>query len=106
MHMGIFKGKTLHFEVIWGGTSPINITGYQAVLQFRDRTNQLMLELSTGNGKVDVEPQDGKFRFVGDEADTRLIDRLGNWELELTAPNGDVYRALSGTVTPIEEIAQ
>ena len=30
----------------------------------------------------------------------------GEWELELTSPNGEIYRALSGTVTPIEEVVQ
>ena len=106
VHMSIFQGKSLNFEVIWGGNSPVDVTGYQAALQIRDRKDRLMLELSTANGKISVGSADGKLNFSGNETETRLIDRVGTWELELTAPNGDVYRALSGIVTPVGEITQ
>lgn len=103
-HMLVFRGKTLGFEVIWGGSAPIDVSGYAAALQIRDGKGDLMLELSTANGKIAVGGADGTFTFSGDEADTRAVATAGTWELELTAQNGDVYRALSGQVTPIEEI--
>ncbi len=104
VHMNIFQGKTLNFEVIWGGTKPIDVTGYQAVLQAKDFKGQLMLELSSFNGKVSIGDVDGRLVFTCSETDTRSVNRVGKWELELTAPNGDIYRALSGVITPIEEI--
>lgn len=105
-HMQIFQGKTISFEVIWGGSTPIDVTGYSATLQIRDLKGALMLEMSTSNGKVSVGGSDGKFSFSASESDSRAVTRAGQWELELTAPNGDIYRALSGTVTPIMEITQ
>ncbi len=104
-HMRIFRGKTLHFDIIWGGSSPIDSTGYHALLQIRNLKGDLVLEMSTDNGKVSAGGEDGKFTFTGSETDTRAIITTGKWELELTAPNGDIYRVLSGIVTPVEEIA-
>ncbi len=104
IHMRIFRGKTIGFEVIWGGSVPIDITGYQASMQIRDLKNSLLLEFSTANGRIVADGTDGKFTFSGNPSDSRAVTAVGKWELELTAPNGDVYRALSGIVTPVEEI--
>ena len=104
VHMTVFRGKSLAFEVIWGGSTPIDVTGYAAALQIRDSNGNLLLELSTANGKAAVGGADGRFTFAGDEADTRAVASVGVWELELTAPSGDVYRAMSGSVSPVEEI--
>ena len=106
VHMQVFRGKTINFEVIWGGSSPIDVTGYQASLQIRDHKGALLLEMSTANGKIATGGSDGKLSFSGTDADSRAIDRAGVWELELTTPAGQVYRALSGTVAPVEEIVQ
>ena len=104
VHMTVFRGKSLAFEVIWGGSTPIDVTGYAAALQIRDSNGNLLLELSTTNGKAAVGGADGRLTFVGDEADTRAVASVGVWELELTTPGGDVYRAMSGSVSPVEEI--
>lgn len=105
-HMKIFQGKTLNFEVIWGGENPIDVTDYQAVMQIRDHDKEVALEMSTDNGKIQVGGSDGKLTFVGSETDSRAVETSGEWELELKTPDGDVYRALSGTVTPVKEISQ
>lgn len=103
-HMRIYRGKTLRFEVIWGGDTPIDVSDYAAALQIRSLKGDLILEMSTANGRIVAGGADGKFTFSASDTDTRSIDEVGNWELTLTAPGGDVYRALSGTVTPVEEI--
>lgn len=104
IHMRIFRGTTIGFEVIWGGSAPIDITGYQASMQIRDFKDNLVLEFSTANGRITVGGTNGKFTFSGSPSDSRAVTAVGKWELELTAPNGDVYRALSGVATPVEEI--
>ena len=104
VHMAVFQGKTIAFDVIWGGSSPIDVTGYQATLQIRDHADNLMLEMSTANGKCTVGGTDGKLTFSGTESDSRSVAKVGKWELELVTPSGSVYRAVSGYVTPIEEI--
>jgi hypothetical protein len=30
VNLSVFRGKTLRFSVIWGGATPIDISGYQA----------------------------------------------------------------------------
>lgn len=100
----IYRGKSLRFEVIWGGSTPIDVSGYGAVLQIRDLDGNLLIEMSTANGRIAAGGVDGKFTFSGSPSDTRSVGTVGKWELELTAPNGDVYRALSGVATPVEEI--
>ncbi len=106
IHMKLYRGKTPNFEIIWGGSTPIDVSGYEASLQIRDLNNALMLEMSTANGKITVGGTDGKFTFSASSSETSTINSVGKWELELTAPGGDVYRALSGTLTPIEEIVK
>ena len=105
-HMHIFRGKTISFEVIWGGDSPIDVTGYEALLQIRDLKGVLMLEMSSINGKISVGGADGKFIITGSDVDSRAIRSVGHWELELTSPGGEVFRAMSGSVTPIMEVSQ
>jgi len=103
-HMRIYRGKTLRFEVVWGGNNPIDVSGYAAALQIRNLRGDLIFEMSTANGRIAAGDADGKFMFSATHADTQSIAEVGKWELELTAPGGDVYRALSGTITPVEEI--
>ena len=102
--MRIFRGNTIAFEVIWGGDTPIDITGYLAILQLRDLKNNLLLEMSTANGKINMGGINGKMTFTGTEDDSRAVTSIGVWELELTTPGGDVYRALSGAFTPVSEV--
>ena len=64
-HMRVYRGKTISFEMIWGGNHPIDVTGYAAVLQIRDHKGALMLELSTANGKIIVGGDDGKTHLFG-----------------------------------------
>ena len=104
VHMQVFKGKSINFEVIWGGTTPIDVTGYGAFLHIRDLKGVLMLEMSTANGKITLGGSDGRLSFSGTDTDSRAVDRAGVWELELITQTGQIYRALSGTVAPVEEI--
>ena len=103
-HNRIYRGKTLRFEVVWGGNTPIDVSGYEAALQIRDLKGQLLLEVSAANSRIAAGGADGTFTVSGSPADTRLISSVGNRELELAAPNGDVYGALYGPVTSIEEV--
>jgi len=105
-HMTVFRGKSLNFEVIWGGTAPIDITGYTAKLQARDAAGQLMLELSTANGRVANGGGNGRFTFTAPPSVTQGVNAPGTYELELTSPGGEVYRVISGNVSFEEEVAQ
>jgi hypothetical protein len=105
-HMTVFRGKSLNFEVIWGGSAPIDITGFTASLQARDAAGALMMELSTANGRVVNGGADGKLTFSAPPSVTQAVNAPGTYELELTAPSGDVYRVISGKVSIEDEVAQ
>lgn len=106
INMQIFRGKTLAFEVVWGGSAPIDITGSSAVLQARDRHGALMLDLSTANGGIVIYGPQGRLSISADTAATSGVTTPGVYELELTTAAGAVYRVISGLVAPIEEVVQ
>lgn len=105
-HLTIYRGKSLRFEVIWGGSSPIDITGHSAALQVRDAADRLMLDLSTANGGIVNGGANGKLTFAAGPEATRAVDAPGSYELELQTPSGDVYRVISGNVSIVDEVAQ
>lgn len=104
--MHVFRGKTLAFDVIWGGTEPIDITGFAAALQARDRHGALMLDLSTDNGGITVDGPNGRLSVSGSPAVTGAVTASGVYELEMTTSAGDIYRVISGLVVPVEEVVQ
>ncbi len=105
-HMTVYRGKSLRFEVIWGGSSPIDITGHSAKLQVRDAAGHLMLELSTANGGIANGGGDGKLTFTATPEATRAVDAPGSYELELQTVSGEVYRVISGNVSIVDEVVQ
>lgn len=105
INMQIFRGKTLNFNIVWGGTTPIDITGYQASLQARGRDGELLLDLDTGNGGITIDGPNGKLTFTASPTATSMVSKPGSYELELTNQSGDVYRVISGNISPIDEVA-
>lgn len=101
----VYRGKSLSFEVVWGGASPIDITGHTAALRARAYNGKPLLELSTANGGIANGGPTGKLSLTASPATTRSIDSPGFYELELIAPNGSVYRVISGKLSFEEEVA-
>lgn len=104
-NMTVFRGKSLAFEVVWGGDTPIDITGWTACLQARDAAGRLMMDLSSANGRVANGGANGKLSFTAPPEVTRGITAPGYYEMELTTPTGRVFRVISGKVAFEEEIA-
>jgi len=104
-NMRIFRGKTLNFEVVWGGSTPIDITGFSASLQARSADGALMLDLSTGNGGIVIDGPNGKLSFKASPVITQQVHKAGRYELEMTTIAGDIYRVISGGISPVEEVA-
>ena len=103
-NMRIFRGKTLKFDIIWGGSTPIDITGYQAFMQARSRDGVLMLDLTTSNGSIVIDGANGKLIFSASPTMTDQVKKAGRYEVEMTTPGGDVYRVISGGISPIGEV--
>ncbi|MBL4800170.1 MAG: hypothetical protein JKY50_22470 [Oleispira sp.] len=105
LNFRIFQGKTVSFEIIWGGSSPIDITGYSSSLQIRaSRDRDLIFEFSTTNGRIAIDGPAGKLTFSATDTETAVIDRDGIYEVELVNTGGDVFRVISGTFRPILDI--
>ena len=105
VNMQIFRGKSLRFDIIWGGATPIDITGYQAALQARNLAGSLMLDLTTANGGIVIDGPNGKLSFSAGPEITNQVTNAGRYELEMTTAAGDVYRVISGSISPVEEVS-
>lgn len=105
-HMSLYIGKTLRFEVIWGGSSPIDITGYDAIFQARTYDGKLILELSTTNGGILLDGPNGKMTVFAAASLTQTVRAAGQYELELTSTKGEVFRVMSGGLSIIKEIVK
>ena len=106
INLQIYRGKTLNFNIIWGGSTPIDITGFQASLQAQALDGDVLLVLDTGNGGIIIDGASGKLSFKANSVLTEQVNKPGRYELEMTNLSGDVYRVISGSIAPIEEIVQ
>ncbi len=103
-NMSIFRGKSLNFNIIWGGSTPIDISGYQASLQIRDASGGVMLDLSTSNGGIAIDGPSGKLILQATPLATSQISKAGYYELEMTTSSDEIYRVISGSVSPVDEV--
>jgi len=106
VHLTIFAGKTLRFAIIWGGFEPIDITGWTAKLQVRNKKSQLIFSLSTDDGSIVNEGGTGRIWLNATPEQTSLLKESGRYELELTDSIGNVFRALSGFVSVEVDVVQ
>ena len=96
-------------EVPSGDLVPIDLTDCTARMQLRADVlaRDVLLELTTENGRIDLSEGNGWVRFVLDAATTSGLpygDQLPDWckavgQLEVVHPNGDVSRVAHITWT-------
>lgn len=89
-------------------TSPMNLTGYSAAMQVRTREDgEIFLDLTTGNGITLGGPL-GTVELLISATDTSNlpIGLLSRYQIELTAPNGDVDRMAQGFFETDQEITK
>lgn len=104
----IFQGATFRETLTFkdGAGNPIAFTGYLARAQAREEydTPTAFMTLTTENGGITLGDTDGKVTLYMSAATTAAIAaEHGKWDLELVAPNGDVWRALQGSVCVSKE---
>lgn len=95
----LYQGKTVNFEVIWGGSTPINVTGYSAKLQARETATSAnpMVTFQSPSSGIIVGTTDGKFTFsMTATATAALTPAVGVYDFEITSPSGIVYLVMSG----------
>lgn len=86
-----------------------NLTGYTARMQIRADINatDVLLELSTANGKISIDGPAGQIKPVLTDVETAALTWIsGVYDLELIAPSGDVQRLLKGPVEVDPEVTR
>lgn len=107
----IEQGATFRRVITWKDSSgsPINLTGWSAKMQVRERVrdSDVVLECSTANGRIVLGGSAGTITIVAqDEVTTLLSDMRGVYDLELTSPGGEVTRLLRGSAEIIGEVTR
>jgi len=107
----IEQGATLLKPIVWKDStgSAVNLTGYTAKMQVRKSasSDEILLELSTTNGKLTITPLTGTTTMVFSAATTAAITwSRGKYDLELTSSDGNVTRLIEGEITVSKEITR
>lgn len=95
----LYQGKTVNFEVIWGGATPIDVTGYSAKLQARTSAAAAspMVTFQSPSSGITVGTTDGKFTIsMTATATAALTAAVGIYDFEIISPAGAVYLVMSG----------
>ena len=107
----IEQGATLLKPIVWKDSagSPVNLTGYTAKMQIRQNVSSpdVLLELSTTNGKLSISAMAGQVTMIFSAATTAAITwSRGKYDLELTSSDGTVTRLIEGEITISKEITR
>jgi len=81
---------------------PVNLTGYSADMQVRDISNNLVVEMSTANGKITLTAATGTINITLTATQTSAVNLpAGNYTyaLNVTDPSSNVYQILQGAFT-------
>jgi hypothetical protein len=107
----IEQGATTIKPFVWksGEDVPVNLTGATVRMQVRRSTSSsdVLLEASTANSRIQLDPLLGKFTLVLSATVTAAISWLtGVYDIEITASNGVVTRLVQGTITVSKEVTR
>lgn len=94
----VYQGTTFTLSPIWKiDNLPVNLTGYTAKMQVRDISGNLIVELSTSNGKIVITPALGQVAMTLTATQTAAL-AVGNYnyDLNLTDSASNVYKILEG----------
>lgn len=105
------QGSTLLKPIVWKDSTgtPVNLTGYSARMQVRQSvaSTDILLEMSTANNKISIDPSSGKITLIFSAATTAAITwKRGKYDLELTSADGTVTRLIEGQITVSQEITR
>ena len=107
-NMVVEKGATFSLVLTWkdANSALINLTGYTARLQFRDRTKTILIaELTTANGGITLGGAAGTITLAMTAAATTAITHsAGVYDLEMIAGSGAVTRLIEGGVQFTSEV--
>ena len=105
----VYKGTTFQLSPVWKVDNlPVNLTGYSAKMQVRQFTDSsVAVELSTDNGKIVINAGLGQINMTLTAAQTTALTANSyQYDLNLTSPDGYVYKILQGAFVVNESVTQ
>lgn len=105
----MYKGTTFTLSPVWKiNNSPVLMQGYTADMQVRAATDtDIVVELSTGNGRAVITGSDGKVTLTLTATETAALT-AGTYiyDLNVTAPDATVTKLLQGAFVINESVTQ
>lgn len=104
----LFQGKTINIPLIWGGSTPINVTGYDARLCVKANYSDAsaLFEFTVANSRVSIGTTDGLITFTMSATDSAALTApfSGLYEIEVEDAVGTVHRAMYGKLKVDPEV--
>lgn len=105
------QGATFKRTITWTNQAktPYNLTGYTARMQVRSNvtSNTVVLELTTGNGRITLGGAAGTVDLLVSAANTAsLTSGLYVYDLELVSGGGEVTRLIEGNFNVRAEVTR
>lgn len=108
-NISITQGETVSRTLTWAiDSQPVNLTGYSARMQVRERVSseRILLELTTGAG-LTLGAEAGTVTISITDTVTAALTPAGCvYSLELTSPDGEVTPLLSGSFSVRAEVTR
>lgn len=104
----IEQGADFSRTLAWtdSNNNPINLSGYTAKCQARDRNNNVLIDFST-SGTISIAGSAGKVTLTLPNAfTTGLSFDTANYDLKLTSSGSQANRLVQGIVTLSRETTQ
>lgn len=103
----LVRGATVSFGLIWGGASPINVTGFTANLQVRANADDAAaaFEFKNANSRVTIGGSNGLITFSMTAADSAALT-LGNYvyALEVVDASSKNMLVMSGKLKVVSGV--
>lgn len=115
LNLKIDQGATFDKTLTWkvgakaAAAVPVDLTGCTARAQIREDidSNEVLLELTTENERIQLGGTAGTIRILIDAVTTASISwESGVYDLEVVFANGHVVRRLAGSVSVSKEVTR
>ncbi len=89
--MLLFKGASVGFSLVWGGSTPIDVTGFSAILTIRNLDGTTLTTFTTGNSRVTIGTTNGIIGFSMTSTDSDAL-AAGQYTYEIEVTNAAAFK--------------
>lgn len=105
----LYQGKTITIPFIYGGDTPIDVTGYDARLQVRKSASSdtVIASFTVDDGRVSIGGANGAITLSMTAADSAALP-AGSYvyDFEIIDDSGNVFLAMSGDCVIVAEVTR